>query len=211
MAATSMAPDGLVLLHTLSPPAPGEGTAALDAPAGDALMEEHVFQTFYRAHNRALWSYLYRMVGNAAQADDALQEAFVKFLSAPVGNLGESEQRAYLFRIATNLVIDQYRRRTREQQALERWQPDEAALQQAAVLRASSGQAGAMSIDMTRTFAELKPRERTLLWLAYVEGSEHDEIARSLGLKPKSIRVLLFRAKKRLAALLRKKGLGADA
>ena len=167
--------------------------------AHDALMDEATFQAFYRRHGRALWSYLCRMVGNQAHADDLLQEAFCKFLVAPVGALDETAQRAYLFRIATNLVIDQWRKRTREQQALDQFAPSFPSL--------SPGTG--LSIDMARTFAELKPRERALLWLAYVEGSEHDDIASSLGLKPKSIRVLLFRARHRLAGLLKKKGLGA--
>ena len=185
--------------------------------ARDALMDEATFQAFYRRHGRALWSYLCRMVGNQAHADDLLQEAFCKFLVAPVGALDETAQRAYLFRIATNLVIDQWRKRTREQQALDQYAPSLPSSVGTGAAAAPAGLAGeaalapgqGLSLDMARTFAELKPRERALLWLAYVEGSEHDEIAKSLGLKPKSIRVLLFRARHRLAGLLKKKGLGA--
>ena len=51
--------------------------------------------------------------------------------------------------------------------------------------------------------ARLKPRERDLLWLAYAQGSSHQEIAQALGLKTASIKLLLFRARRRLAALLR--------
>jgi RNA polymerase sigma-70 factor (ECF subfamily) len=197
-----MTPDGYVIPH------PADEASA--ERAQDALMDEATFQSFYRRHGRALWSYLCRMVGNHAHADDLVQEAFCKFLVAPVGALDETAQRAYLFRIATNLVIDQWRKRTREQQALDQFAP-------AFTPSSSSTAAGpalegqGLSIDMARTFAELKPRERALLWLAYVEGSEHDEIASSLGLKPKSIRVLLFRARHRLAGLLKKKGLGGGA
>jgi len=50
--------------------------------------------------------------------------------------------------------------------------------------------------------AKLKPRERELLWLAYAQGSSHEEIAQSLGLRRASIKMLLFRARRRLAALL---------
>ena len=207
-----MTPDTYVI------PQPADEASAERAQA--ALMDEATFQAFYRRHGRALWSYLCRMVGNHAHADDLLQEAFCKFLVAPVGDLDETAQRAYLFRIGTNLVIDQWRKRTREQQALDQYAPSlpssSAALSGSGMEAAgAAGAAGGLkpgqglSIDMSRTFAELKPRERALLWLAYVEGSEHDEIARSLGLQPKSIRVLLFRARHRLAALLKKKGLGA--
>jgi RNA polymerase sigma-70 factor, ECF subfamily len=50
--------------------------------------------------------------------------------------------------------------------------------------------------------AHLKPRERALLWLAYAQGSSHREIAASLGVRAGSIKLLLFRARRRLAALL---------
>ena len=179
--------------------------------AQDALMDEASFQAFYRRHGRALWSYLCRMVGNQAHADDLVQEAFCKFLVAPVGALDETAQRAYLFRIATNLVIDQWRKRTREQQALDQFAPSFTPSPSSSAGAGAPLEGQGLSIDMARTFAELKPKERALLWLAYVEGSEHDEIASSLGLKPKSIRVLLFRARHRLAGLLKKKGLGVGA
>jgi RNA polymerase sigma factor (sigma-70 family) len=48
----------------------------------------------------------------------------------------------------------------------------------------------------------LKPRERELLWLAYVEGMDHREIAAATGLQPLSIRILLHRARHKAAALL---------
>jgi RNA polymerase sigma-70 factor (ECF subfamily) len=55
--------------------------------------------------------------------------------------------------------------------------------------------------------AQLKPRERDLLWLAYAQGSSHQEIADSLGLRTASIKLLLFRARRKLAGLLQSKGL----
>ena len=55
--------------------------------------------------------------------------------------------------------------------------------------------------------ADLSPRDRQMLWLAYVEGSSHTEIAAALGLRTASIRSMLFRARQRLAAQLAAKGL----
>ena len=62
--------------------------------------------------------------------------------------------------------------------------------------------------DALRLFHKLKPQEQNLLWLAYVEGFSHGEISSALELNEKSVRVLLFRARQRLAALLRKENLG---
>ena len=61
--------------------------------------------------------------------------------------------------------------------------------------------------DVKRAMARLTPRERELLWLAYAQGSSHQEIADTLGLKTASIKMLLFRARRRLAGLLGRGGL----
>jgi RNA polymerase sigma-70 factor (ECF subfamily) len=62
-----------------------------------------------------------------------------------------------------------------------------------------------IQLDVRRAMHTLKPRERELLWLAYVEGMNHAEIASATGLSAMSIRLLLFRARRRAAALLRPK------
>ena len=56
--------------------------------------------------------------------------------------------------------------------------------------------------DVGRAMRGLKPRDRAMLWLAYAEGSSHQEIAGVMGVKTASVKLLLFRARRRLAALL---------
>ena len=51
--------------------------------------------------------------------------------------------------------------------------------------------------------ARLRPREREMLWLAYAQGSSHRDIAGTVGVKVASVRLLLFRARRKLADLLR--------
>jgi RNA polymerase sigma-70 factor, ECF subfamily len=51
--------------------------------------------------------------------------------------------------------------------------------------------------------AHLKPRDRMMLWLAYAQGESHKDIATTLGLKTGSVKLLLFRARRKLAGLLR--------
>jgi RNA polymerase sigma-70 factor (ECF subfamily) len=164
-------------------------------------LDDAAFRAFYQQHGRAVWSYLYRVLGNASQADDVMQEAFCRFLTAPVADLAESEQRAYVFRIAGNLAIDHWRKTKRERQTFDESHPDHPEPS------APGAQPTPRELDVARTLGDLKPRERALLWLAYVEESGHDEIALSLGLAPKSVRVLLFRARRKLASLLRQRGI----
>jgi RNA polymerase sigma factor (sigma-70 family) len=63
---------------------------------------------------------------------------------------------------------------------------------------------------VNRLFRTLNARQQALLWLAYVEGFHHSEIAESLGIKEDSVRVVLSRARRQLAALLTAEGLGPE-
>lgn len=164
-------------------------------------MNEAGFQDFYRRTARPLWGYIYRVVGNAALAEDLVQEAFLRVLKTPLPMRPSPELRAYLYRTATNLITDHFRRAGRQSRLRAELASEE---------RAETTAAADLGHDVARTFLELKPQERTLLWLAYVEESEHREIAASLGLKEKSIKVLLFRARGKLARLLQKKGLSTE-
>ncbi len=170
---------------------PADAAASGRAEAG-GLLDEAAFQRLHGETARPLWGYLYRVLGDGSDADDLMQEAYLRMLRAPVANLPADEQRAYLFRIAGNLAVDRYRKRKRDAElhgAIERDAPRSAA-------------PAARDLDVARTFGALTPQERALLWLAYVEGSAHQEIAASLRIKPASVRVLLFRARRRLRDLI---------
>lgn len=152
------------------------------------MKNETEFENFYNEHSRSLWAYARRVSNSAEIADDIVQESFMRFLGATL-RYGDNEK-AYLYRIATNLVYDYFRRNSRE---LKR---------QTMLDEETSYEQFAPESDLTRIFPLLKPQERALLWLAYVEGYQHDDIAKMLGLKSLSVRVLLFRARRRLATLL---------
>ncbi len=169
------------------------------------LLNEGEFEQLYQRHGRALWAYLHRLTGSAADADDLLQEAFCRLLTTPLATRDDGELRAYLFRVASHAAVDLWRRRkvrgergadrarTRE---AEPWAPEDA-----------EGDL-ARRHDMERTFLRLRPLDRMLLWLAYVEGAAHRDIARAAGLRPSSVPVMLLRARRKLGALLRASGLG---
>jgi RNA polymerase sigma-70 factor, ECF subfamily len=154
-------------------------------------LTEPAFGEFYRRHARALWSYVYRVAGNAADADDIVQDAFCRVLCAEVSDLSDENGRRYLFRVAGNLMTDRWRRAERERSWLARLRPP-----------APEPPAAGHDEGVARTFAALKPRERALLWLAYVEQQDHQQIAESLGLARGSVKVLLSRARNRLRDLL---------
>jgi len=162
-------------------------------------MDEDAFRLFYERTARPVWAYLSRMSGDARLADDLLQEAYYRFLRAGATHESEAHRRNYLFRIATNLVRD-LRRRPRIDDVPIGNGPG--AIDRADPQSADAAGGAARRVDLGRAMARLKPRERELLWLAYAQGSSHQEIAQALGLKTGSIKLLLYRARRRLAALL---------
>jgi RNA polymerase sigma-70 factor (ECF subfamily) len=175
------------------------GASATDIE-GTFQMDEDAFRLFYERTARPLWAYLSRMSGDARLADDLLQETYYRFLRADVSHESDAHRRNYLFRIATNLVRD-LRRRPRVAES--HFTDGREDVEHADPLSADAANGAVRRLDLARSMARLKPRERDLLWLAYAQGSSHKEIAETLGLKTASVKLLLFRARRRLAGLLR--------
>ena len=169
-----------------------------DAADNALVMDEEAFHAFYDRTARILRAYLSRMTGDSHLAEDLLQETYYRFLRARAQYESEEHRRNSLFRIASNIVRDHYRRR-RGGRAL-------TAADEATLAGAEDGARAERGADIRRAMLRLRTRDRELLWLAYAQGSTHREIAASLGLKTGSIKLLLFRARRRLAALLRGDG-----
>lgn len=127
------------------------------------------------------------MTRSAADADDIVQDAFCRLLRAEVDGLDGEALRRYLFRIAGNLMTDRWRRSAREASWLARLRGEP-----------RTSPEGVDHEGLGRELAELTPRDRALLWLAYVEEYNHEEIASALGLARGSVKVLLSRARHRL-------------
>lgn len=163
-----------------------------------ARLDERSFAAFYERTKRAVWSYVYRVTGHSADADDIVQEAFCRLIGADIAADDEEGLRRYVFKIASNLMADRWRRAAREASWLDR-------------LRGGNDTYVDAAYDDTvsREFAALAPRDRALLWLAYVEGDNHQEIADALGLARGSVKVLLFRARAKLKRLLTTAGVVA--
>lgn len=157
-------------------------------------MDEEAFRAFYDRTARALRAYLSRVSGDAALADDLAQETYYRFLRAKGEYENESHRRNALFRIASNLLRDHFRRR--------KTAPPPGLLDEGTVAATGSTHTEARA-DLRRAMSRLRSRDRELLWLAYAQGSSHREIAEFLGLRTGSIKLLLFRARRRLADLLR--------
>jgi RNA polymerase sigma-70 factor (ECF subfamily) len=169
------------------------------------------FELFYQKTSRRLWAYLYRLCGNSALADDLLQETYLRLLNVPALKAEESLRKAYLYKIAANLVTDHWRQSRREQSRITVSSDAEEEERELEIpTEYTPDRKFIQKQDFQRVFQTLRPLEQSLLWLAYVEGNEHKEMAEALGCKEKSIRVMLFRARQKMAELLKKRGLAPE-
>ena len=124
-----------------------------------------------------------------------MQESYLRFLCASQPEGGEVNQRRYLFGIASNLLRDYWR--TRPRTACIEDVPDH-------VFASPDGLGRIDSVAMLdAAMARMRPRERQLLWLAHAEEYSHREISEITGLGAASIRLLLFRARRKMARMLR--------
>jgi RNA polymerase sigma-70 factor, ECF subfamily len=162
-------------------------SAAFDAAETGAL-DASAFQALYQATAQPLRAYLLHVCRRPDVADDLLQETWCRYLMRRRPVMDESQTRSYLFRVATNLLHDRARSR------VDCTVPD--------IPEQGRTPVPETRLDVRSAMRQLKPRERELLWLAYVEGMNHEEIAAATGLRPLSIRILLFRARRKAARLL---------
>jgi RNA polymerase sigma-70 factor, ECF subfamily len=164
-------------------------------------MDEDQFHSLYDATKKQLWTYLVRLSGDTSIADDIFQETFVRLLQREGPALAESKMKPYLFSIATNLMRDHWRKSKRSRS----WFTDNFEN-----TPNYSVDVPGLRHEIEGAFRHLTPQERSLTWLAYVEGYTHREIAQILGVREKSVKVLLFRAKKRLVGILKTMGITSE-
>jgi RNA polymerase sigma-70 factor (ECF subfamily) len=174
---------------------PNVETGALSR-ASELPMDNDAFAAFYKRSARSLWAYLARVSGDPALADDFMQESYVRFLCASRPDEGEVASRRYLFGIATNLLRDHWRKPTST--SIEEL-PEELFAEKDRAMQVDS------HASLGRALARMRPRDRQLLWLAHAEDYSHREIAEITGLGEASIRLLLFRARRKMAKLLRER------
>jgi RNA polymerase sigma-70 factor, ECF subfamily len=151
-------------------------------------MDEAEFAAFYLATWDPLWRYVRRSAVDAAATDDIVQEAFVRLVGTR-RDLAGDQARRYVYAIATNMLRDRARSSARERgtEAREpRTDPHDMI----------------EHIELEAELMKLSERDRQILWLAHVDGYDRRSIAKILNLTALSVGPLLFRARKRLRALL---------
>ena len=158
----------------------------------------------FQAHRQFLWGLCYRMTGSSADADDLVQETFVRAIERPPAD--RDGWRAWLARVATNLSIDAFRRRKRREY-IGPWLPapietgDEASPpgREIASLEASTEHRydliESVSVAFLLALEHLTPRQRAVLILRDVFDYSVQETAKALDLTQSNVKVTHHRAR----------------
>jgi RNA polymerase sigma-70 factor (ECF subfamily) len=170
----------------------------LDATAFDALFE---------ATRKSLRTYLVRVSGDVCLADDLMQEAFLRVLSSPPREADLRAQRSYVFTTAARLLQAHWRKKRPLTWLPWRDPGDEEPLETLPCPEPCQERIARGRQAVTLGWSGLSPRQRSLLWLAYVEGLDHAELAAALGLRQGSVKVLLHRARTHMIATLKSLGI----
>ncbi len=180
-----------------------DAAAVAKARAGDA----DAFGALVERHSRSIFRLAYRMTGNEHDAEDVVQDTFLRAHR----RLARFQERAnfgtWLYRIAVNCSLDLMRRRRRAAERSDSLDGESAggAPLVAANLRLPDGEL--WNSELRRIVASameaLSPLERSAFILRHYEGMSIDEIGRALGLRNNATKHSIFRAVRKMRAQLR--------
>jgi len=146
-----------------------------------------LFEQYYQD----LWAYLYRLVDDREWAADLVQEAYLRLFEARGRLQGVQNQRAWVYRIATNVAFDALKRRRRFT-----WLPW-SKLSPAQRSQADGAEAVLEQTAIAAALGQLSPRDRAPLLLYSYYGFSTAEVAEALGLSQSAVKTRLYRARER--------------
>ena len=189
---------GGLLAATKPEPAPNSDLAlAIAAGKGDMT----AFEKLYERHNRRVYSLCLRMTQNAAEAEDLAQEAFIQLFRKIGSFRGDSAFTTWLHRLTVNQCLMHFRKRSVK---LERTTEEgETPVQVVSGTENPNSMPVVDRIALDKALTQLPPGYRTVFVLHDVEGHEHEEIARMLGVAVGTSKSQLHKARMKLRKILR--------
>jgi len=172
---------------------------ALARAAGEGDMT--AFEELYKRHNRRVYSVCLRMTHNVSEAEDLTQEAFIQLFRKIGSFRGDSAFTTWLHRLTVNQVLMHFRKKSVK---LERTTEEgETPVQ---IVHGSENPNKMPVLDrisLDRAVAKLPPGYRSVFLLHDVEGHEHEDIARMLGVAVGTSKSQLHKARMKLRRLLK--------
>ena len=153
------------------------------------------FEELYRQHATRLYNLAYRMVGHPDDADDLLQEIFLTAYRKLDTFRGASALGTWLYRLAMNVCLDRLRSKASKQESL----TDEL---DEGLGHASAGLSQVNRMDLERAIARLPEGSRAAFLLHDVEGFDHMEVGRILGIAEGTSKSQVHKARLRIREYL---------
>lgn len=167
-------------------------------PRTEAFMDRAI-----HAHGDAVFRLALNQLRNVTDAQDAVQETFVRLLTSETRFDNENHLRAWLLRVAINICRDIHKSAwNRRVEGLENERHADARDSLTTVSAEEIALRALKDHPVWNALANLPEDQRLIIHLAYIEGRSSDEIAQLLGIKPATVRTRLFRARRRLREIL---------
>ena len=164
------------------------------------------FEKLVTAYEKNVYSLALRMVGDPEDAADMTQETFIKAYRSLSSFRGDSKFSSWLYRIASNVCLDFLRSRSRHPQvSLSTVDEDDRATFELPDMRQNPEEQLMKKLGMEavrRGLEQLPEQQRQILVLRELGGLSYAELAQTLGLEEGTVKSRIFRARKRLCALL---------
>ena len=159
--------------------------------------------SFYQAHSRRLYNISYRILLNAEDAEEVMQDTILKYVTMPWRPMQDAQVSAWLARTCIRASIDRLRQHRRETLFLGEYARESAAetAEEEPELPAEASAARVLA-----AMQQLPDPYRLVLTLVLAEGLDYDEIARYTGMKQTTLRSHFLRGKQKLINLLKEDG-----
>ncbi len=157
------------------------------------------FEAILSHYEKAIFNYIFRLVNHRQDAEDLAQETFIKVYTHLSSIDPEKNFRAWLYKIATNVTYDWFRKKGARPELFIVDDPlasFETIDEESPYLKIERAR------DLLKALGEIKPIYRTILDLFYHQGFGYEEIAQSLAIPLNTVKTHLFRAKRALKQAL---------
>lgn len=155
---------------------------------------------FYQAHSRRLFNMSCRILLNAEDAEEVMQDTILKFVTMPPLRMAPEQVSAWLSRTCIRASVDRLRRQKREALFLEAYAQESAGEAEVDV------PAGISAAKILAAMQRLPDPYRLVVTLILVEGLDYQETAAYTGIKENTLRSHFLRGKQKLIAILKEDG-----
>ncbi len=189
-----------------------------DAQLAGAFLngDESVFSVIVERYSAPLFTYIFHMVGEYDQTCDILQEVFIRLYTAFARINTERPLLPWLYQVAHNQCIDEFRKRTRAKVTHFSQMEVEAGGDDISLIEAipdydysveDQANQNQVQAQLRRALACLSPKYRSIVILHYAAGMSFSQVGRTLGLPEPTTKTYFYRAKVQLRTILESWGM----